>query len=100
MSCDNDNQCTMDKGKTACDSGQKSAGNCTIAEDLLCLATQAKHELIKEKMKVVLDAKMGDKYQRIAEVAAEAMVAKFLHELEGKVACDSYKNDIKSILVG
>lgn len=88
--CDSDN--SYDTNKNSCDSGsKKSSGECTIAEDLLCLAKQAKHELLKEKMKKVLEAKIGKKLDRVAEVAVDAVLACMQHQVAAHEACNDYK---------
>ncbi len=73
---------------------------CTLAEDLLCLAKCAKEELLKEKMKKVLEAKIGKKLDNIANVAVDAALACLKHELEGKQACDDYKENLLAALKG
>ncbi|MEK6746191.1 MAG: hypothetical protein AABY33_04085 [Pseudomonadota bacterium] len=86
----NDNSC--DTSKNSCDSGSsKSSGECTIAEDLLCLAKEAKHELLKEKMKKILEAKIGKKLDKVAEVAVDAALACMQHQVAAREACNDYQ---------
>lgn len=98
--CNNNNNNSCDSNKGYCDSGVKkpmqSSGECTIAEDLLCLAKQAKHELIKEKMKKVLEAKIGKKLDKVAEVAVDAALACIQHQMAAKEGCDDYKAKLKA----
>lgn len=91
--CKTDNVC--DTNKNACDSSVKqSGGECTFAEDLLCLAKEAKHDLMKEKMKKAIDAKIGKKMDKMAEVAVDAMLASMQHQMAGKAACNDYKEKL------
>ena len=87
MSC-NENQCTTEK------TNDKSGDCCTIAEDLLCLAKQAKHELLKEKMKKEIEAQIGKKLDNVAKIVVEAGIACMEHEIAGKQACNSYKEKL------
>lgn len=50
--------------KECCDSAKKAPEGCTVAEDILCLAKQAKQELLKEKMKKSFEAKLGKKWTK------------------------------------
>ncbi len=76
---------------------KKSSDECTIAEDLVCLAKQAKKELLKEKMKAHMQAKKGDKLDKIAEIAVDAVIACMEHKMAGHEACEEYKNKLKAI---
>lgn len=88
MSC-NENQCTPPQA-----SENKSGECCTIAEDLLCLAKQAKHELLKEKMKKEIEAKIGKKLDNIAKIVVEAGLTYMEQQIAGKVACEDYKEKL------
>lgn len=90
MSC-NENECTTSQCDTE---SKKSSDCCTIAEDLLCLAKQAKHEVLKEKMKKEIEAKLGKKLDNIAKIVVEAGIAYMEHEFSGKEACNSYKEKL------
>lgn len=89
MSC-NENQCTP-AGQAE---SKQSSDCCTIAEDLLCLAKQAKHELLKEKMKKEIEAKIGKKLDNIAQIVVEAGIACMEQQIAGKVACENYKEKL------
>jgi predicted RNA-binding protein YlxR (DUF448 family) len=83
--------------KKSCDTSEKKSGDgCTVAEDMLCLAKQAKCELLKEKMKASFEAKIGKKMDRVADVVADAVIACFQHEMSGKEACNDYKEKLFS----
>lgn len=99
MNC-TDNSC--DTGKGACDTGKKDSGSdcCTLAEDVYCLAECAKHELLREKMKKVLEAKIGKKLDRIAEVGVDALLACIEQKIAGQQACDQYKENLLKALKG
>ena len=62
----------------------------------MCLAKQAKSELLKEKMKKGFEAKIGKKMDKVAEVAVEAVINCFQHEMAGKEACNDYKEKLFS----
>jgi hypothetical protein len=92
--CSTENN-SCDTNKNSCDSGNnKSSGECNFAEDLLCLAKQAKHELLKEKMKKVLEAKIGKKLDKVAEVAVDAALACIQHKMAEREACNDYKEQL------
>lgn len=92
----NEGQCSTDKG--SCGTESKGSGECTLAEDLVCLAKEAKHELLKEKMKKELDAKIGKKLDSVAKLAVEAALACLAQKIEAKEACDSYKARLYDVL--
>jgi len=95
----NENSCSTDScntGKGSCDSGQSE--ECTWAEDLLCLAKCAKHELLKEKMKKELEAKMGKKLDAVAKVAVDAVLKCMQHKMEAMEACHDYKDKLYAAL--
>lgn len=78
-----ENSCTTD--------APKKNDCCTFAEDMVCLAKQAKKELIKEKMKTVFEEKIGEKMDKVAELAVDAAIACMQHKLADKEAGDEYK---------
>lgn len=83
----------------ACESNApKSSSECTLAQDLKCLATQAKKELLKDKMKAIFEAKKGKKLDTIAEVAVDAAIACMEHQLAGKEACNDYQQRLYAAL--
>ncbi len=85
--------------KNSCETNTpKQSDCCTFAEDMICLAKQAKKELLKEKMKAVYEAKIGAKMDNVAEVAVNAALECMQHQLAGKEACDNYKSDIIAVL--
>ena len=73
---------------------------CTFAEDVLCLAECAKHELLKEKMKKVFEARIGKKLDKVAEVAVTALLAKFEQKLAQKEACHQYSENLMAAIKG
>ena len=93
--CNDNTSCNTNKD--TCDSSsQKSNSQCTMAEDLLCLAKQAKKELLKEKMKAHFEAKKGKKLDKIAEIAVDAAIQCIEHQMAGKEACDEYKQNLQA----
>jgi hypothetical protein len=85
------NNGSCDSGKGSCESKPSSSDGCNIAEDILCLAKSAKHELLKEKMKKGFEAKMGKKLDKIAEVAVDAVLACLEHKMAAKQGCEEYQ---------
>src|SRR5476649_349847 len=83
------------KTEKSCDTSHTHEDEgCTIAEDLLCLAKSAKHELIQEKMKKILEAKIGKKLDKVAEVAVEAALACMQNKMAEKQACNDYQEKL------
>ncbi len=95
--CHDDNSCDTNSN---CDTGSKQSDECTFAEDLLCLAKSAKHDLLKEKMKKIFEAKMGKKLDKIAEVGVEAVIACMNQKIAAKQACDNYKTSLMEAMKG
>ena len=91
-SCDTQGSCGTDAKQTN--------DCCTFAEDVLCLAECAKHELLKEKMKKVFETRIGKKMDKVAEVAVDAFVACFQQKIAGKEACNQYKENLMAALKG
>jgi hypothetical protein len=71
-----------------------------MAEDLLCLAKSAKHDLLKEKMKKVFEAKIGKKLDQVAEVAVDAVLAHIQQAVAQKQACEQYKEKLIAVFKG
>jgi hypothetical protein len=90
--CRTDNSCETENSCGPTRSQQEEG--CTIAEDILCLAKSAKHDLLKEKMKKQLEAKIGKKLDKIAEVAVDAVLAHYQHAMAEKQACEQYKENL------
>ena len=95
------NECTDNSCETenSCHTGPQS-GECTIAEDLLCLAKSAKHDLLKDKMKKIFEAKIGKKLDKVAEVAVDAVLACMQQKIAAKEACESYSEKLMEALKG
>jgi hypothetical protein len=73
-----------------CHGSAKSDECHAFVEDLLCLAKCAKHELLKEKMKKIFEAKIGKKLDKVAAAAAEAVLACLNQKMAEKQACDDF----------
>jgi len=67
-----------------------------MAEDILRLAKCAKHKLLREKMKKLLEAKIGKKPDKVEEVAVKAILAKTQHKKARKETCDQFKENLKA----
>jgi hypothetical protein len=91
-------ECKIDnsnKTESSCGSDiPEQEEHCTMAEDILCLAKCAKHELLKEKMKKLLEAKIGKKLDKVAEVAVDAVLACMEHKMAAKHACHQYEENL------
>lgn len=98
MSCHDENTCSTGSTKESC--GPEKEDCCTFAEDVLCLAECAKHELLKEKMKKVFEARIGKKLDKVAELAVNAFLDCMEHEMAGKHACEQYKENLFAALKG
>lgn len=68
--------------------------NCTFAEDILCLAKTAKQELLKEKIKKGLEAKIGKKLDKVADAAVEALLTCLQQKMAAKEACEQYRENL------
>ncbi len=91
-SCETESGCTPEQ--------RQESDRCTLAEDLLCLAKSAKHELLKDKMKKILEAKIGKKLDKAAEAAVDAMLACYQNKAAAKDACDTYQKNLKAAFEG
>jgi hypothetical protein len=98
MSC-HDDSCSTDKG--SCEPKNKHNDDCcTLAEDVYCLAECAKHELLKEKMKKIFEARIGKKLDKIAELGVDAVLACLENKIAEKEACNTYKENLLAALKG
>ncbi len=97
--CKTDGSCEPVKGTCCCPEcgKQLSCDCCNMAEDILFLAKHAKHELLKEKMKKVIETKMGKKLDQIADFAVEAFLACHEHKMSGKQAFEGYKEKLLAV---
>jgi hypothetical protein len=96
--CRNDNSCETEN---SCGHGRsQQEEGCTIAEDLLCLAKSAKHDLLKEKMRKLLEVKIGKKLDQVAEIAVDAVLAHMQHTVAQKQACEQYKEKLMAVFKG
>ncbi|MDB2414143.1 hypothetical protein N9W34_00050 [Rickettsiales bacterium] len=96
--CKTDNSCHTDNihhgNKGSCSEYNHKSDCCTMAEDILGLAKCAKHELLKEKMKIILEKKMGKKLDKVAEVTVDAMLAYMTNIAAEKEACRDYETKL------
>lgn len=92
-SCQSENSCETQNTYGPAN-GHREKEECTFAEDLLCLVKSAKGELLKEKMKRVLETRIGQKLDKVAEVAVDAFLAEMQQRMAQKHACDQYKENL------
>lgn len=67
---------------------------CSMAKEMLSLAKCAKHDLLKEKMKKLIETKIGKRLDEVAEVAVDAVIAKMEHKTARQQACEEYEDDL------
>ena len=67
---------------------------CSMTEKMMGLATCAKHDLLKEKMKKLLEAKIGKKLDEVAEVTIEAVIAKMEHKAAHEHAHEEFEDEL------
>ncbi|MBY0551610.1 MAG: hypothetical protein K2W95_30285 [Candidatus Obscuribacterales bacterium] len=97
------NECSTDKGSChdasaqECSTGGKEQ-ECNLHEKLLCLADEAWKEVLKEKIKAEIEKSAGEKLTKLAKVVAEANGRRWQFMIQGKKACDDYKNHVRSLL--
>ncbi len=83
----------------SCDSKSTNSDICCpVAQDILCAAKTAKRELLIEKVKIALEAKIGQKMDNVADVAADAIIACCEGELAKKEACGEYQSNLLAAL--
>jgi hypothetical protein len=70
--------------------------SCSMSAEILSLVKCAKHDLLKDKMKKLLEVKIGKKLDKVAEVAVEAVIAKMEHKIAQKLACEHYEDNLMS----
>lgn len=101
--CTTDRSCHENSHETerSCDRGEsRSEEGCTMAEDLLCLAKSAKHDLLKEKMKKIFEAKIGKTLDQVAEAAVDAVLAHWQQAAAQKQACEQYREKLMAAFKG
>lgn len=92
-------ECKTNDSQESCNTNKTQTDECcTFAEDVLCLAECAKHELLKEKMKKVLEAQIGKKLDKVAEVAIKALITSFQQKRAKIEACNQYKEDLMAAI--
>jgi hypothetical protein len=65
-----------------------------MAEEMMSLVKCAKHDLLKDKMKKLLESRIGKRLDKVAEVAVDAIIAKMEHKVAQKHACEQYEDDL------
>jgi len=74
--------------------------SCEMSEDLLYLLKSAKHELLKEKMKQILEVKIGTKLYQVAEAAVDAALLHWQQKAAEKQACEQYQEKLTAVFKG
>lgn len=77
------------------DCGHSHHGDYT--SKMFALAHCAKEELLKEKMKANLEAKIGNKLDKVAELFVNAMLDKYKKMMEYEEKEDEYKQKLREI---
>lgn len=102
------NECSTDKAQCGQETSaqQCSSGNgnkeqeCNLHEKLLCLADEAWKEVLKEKIKAEIEKSQGEKLNSLAKLVAETNNRKWSYLIQGKKACEDYKNQVRSLVAG
>ena len=92
---DKGGKCSDDKGcskKSKCDKG----GGHKI-DKMMDLTRCAKKELLKEKIKVNLEKKIGTKLDKIADLLVDAMLDEHRSAMQGKARKSTLQNDIREV---
>ena len=84
----------------SCTTSKKSNSDCgcDMHEKLLALADAAWEELLKEKIKAEINKTNGEHMDKIAKLVAEANCAKWGHMIQGKVKCNEYQENLKTLM--
>ncbi len=86
-----------------CDESHEKCGMCgeghhkDYVSALIWLAYSAKKELLKEKMKANLEAKVGKKLDEVANIAVDAMIDKYKGMRECGKKRDEFEERLKDI---
>jgi hypothetical protein len=65
-----------------------------MSEKSLRLVKCAKHDLLKDKMKKLLEAKIGKRLDKVAEVAVDAILLKMDHKMAQKDMYEKLEDDL------
>ncbi len=74
--------------------------NAERADSFLCLARQAHHELLKEKMKAAFQAKIGAKMDKVAALVVETALVAMQHKMEEDQKRETYEEKLMDIYKG
>ncbi len=94
------NACDASKEECHEGAGQSASSECCeIPEKLLCLADEAWRELLKDKIKQEIQKTAGPKLDSLAKLVAETNHRRWTHQIQGKIKCDEYKQQVKDALI-
>ena len=91
--CSNDSCCTTTESSN-CGTDQEC---CDMPEKLIAIADEAWYEVVKDKIKKEIEATCGEKLDKLAQIVASANNQRWTHQIQGKVLCEEYKNNIKEL---
>lgn len=95
--------CDQTQGSGACaETAAHNGGDsecCNMPEKLLCLADEAWREVVKEKIKQEIEKSSGAKLDALAKLVAETNHKKWTHLIEGKQKCETFKDQLKEVLL-
>jgi hypothetical protein len=77
-----------------CPNSEQEECSHSMAEEMMGFVKCAKHDLLKDKMKKLLEAKIGKRLDEVASVAVDAILAKMEHKIVQKNACEQYEDDL------
>lgn len=85
--------CDTEKG--SCETKQD---DCCISEALKCLGKQSGMELLKDKIKKALEAKIGKKLDKIADVVSDEHINCLESKIAQKQAGNNYREELFAAL--
>ena len=96
--------CQSCGGHSGCHCGHGGHGGCHIdkeldvAERMFHLAKCAKYSVLKQKMEMLLDAKIGEDLDKIAEIAVDAVIDHMRRMGAKKSAAHQYTEELMAAL--
>lgn len=82
-------------GTTKAEYQHKSHGCCDkMTDSIKKLANEAWAELLKDKIKKQFEIKVGERMDKIAEIAADASIECWKHKIEAKEVYKDYENKL------
>ncbi len=87
-------------GKSSCGCPACICGSKGKAEEFLCLAKSAHHELLKQKMKAVFEAKIGKKMDKVAELVVNSALVYMQDKMAEEQTREQFEQKLMNIFKG